>query len=149
MCHFRFTQISLTLNSKSRIPSHIPLLHTIIAQIGTLMVDSAKKIDSGNYTCSPSNSPTSMVTLHVINSKCKSHLFHTPTHFAPTHMWSGGIKFHIKLAYYMVVYTNVCRIWYINIFNKWHSTGVYMRFSLSWLNRMRAPLFALLSFSTR
>lgn len=38
-------------------------------QVGTLMVESAKKTDSGNYTCSPSNSPTSTVTLHVINGE--------------------------------------------------------------------------------
>lgn len=40
-----------------------------IFQIGSLIIESAKKRDSGNYTCRPSNSPASTVTLHVISSE--------------------------------------------------------------------------------
>lgn len=39
------------------------------SQIGSLVIEATKKQDSGNYTCSPSNSPSSTVTLHVLNSK--------------------------------------------------------------------------------
>lgn len=44
-------------------------VYALLLQIGTLVIEATKKQDSGNYTCSPSNSPSSTVTLHVINSK--------------------------------------------------------------------------------
>uniref|UniRef100_A0A1B0FQK4 Ig-like domain-containing protein n=1 Tax=Glossina morsitans morsitans TaxID=37546 RepID=A0A1B0FQK4_GLOMM len=37
--------------------------------IGSLIIESAKKRDTGNYTCSPSNSPSVTVTLNVINGE--------------------------------------------------------------------------------
>ncbi|XP_059217531.1 hemicentin-2 [Stomoxys calcitrans] len=37
--------------------------------IGSLIIDSVKKRDTGNYTCSPSNSPSVTVTLNVINGE--------------------------------------------------------------------------------
>lgn len=40
-------------------------------QVGSLMIESARKAHSGNYTCHPSNSSPSTVTLHVISSKLK------------------------------------------------------------------------------
>lgn len=40
-----------------------------IPKIGSLLIESAKKRDTGNYTCSPSNSPSVTVTLNVINGK--------------------------------------------------------------------------------
>ncbi|XP_055707361.1 hemicentin-2-like [Phlebotomus papatasi] len=41
----------------------------IHSTIGSLIIESAKKRDSGNYSCSPSNSPPVTVTLHVINDE--------------------------------------------------------------------------------
>lgn len=38
-------------------------------QIGSLIIESAKKRDTGNYTCSPSNSPSATVSLNIINGK--------------------------------------------------------------------------------
>ncbi|CAD6991059.1 unnamed protein product [Ceratitis capitata] len=35
---------------------------------GSLIIESAKKRDNGNYTCSPSNSPSVTVMLNVINA---------------------------------------------------------------------------------
>uniref|UniRef100_A0A6P4EB47 Hemicentin-1-like n=1 Tax=Drosophila rhopaloa TaxID=1041015 RepID=A0A6P4EB47_DRORH len=35
--------------------------------IGSLIIESAKKRDTGNYTCNPSNSPSATVTLNIIN----------------------------------------------------------------------------------
>ncbi|XP_020818549.1 hemicentin-2 [Drosophila serrata] len=37
--------------------------------IGSLIIESAKKRDTGNYTCSPSNSPSATVTLNIINGE--------------------------------------------------------------------------------
>ncbi|XP_034488747.1 hemicentin-2 [Drosophila innubila] len=37
--------------------------------IGSLIIESAKKRDNGNYTCSPSNSPSATVTLNIINGE--------------------------------------------------------------------------------
>ncbi|XP_037943149.1 zwei Ig domain protein zig-8 [Teleopsis dalmanni] len=37
--------------------------------IGSLIIESAKKRDTGNYTCSPSNSPSVTVTLNIINGE--------------------------------------------------------------------------------
>lgn len=37
--------------------------------IGSLIIESTKKRDTGNYTCSPSNSPSVTVTLNVINGE--------------------------------------------------------------------------------
>lgn len=47
----------------------IVFVNALLLQIGSLVIEATKKQDSGNYTCSPSNSPSSTVTLHVINSK--------------------------------------------------------------------------------
>lgn len=45
------------------------LYHLFSKQIGTLTIPAVKKRDSGNYTCSPSNSAAISTTLHVINGK--------------------------------------------------------------------------------
>lgn len=37
--------------------------------MGSLIIDYARKRDSGNYSCSPANSAPTLVTLHVINGK--------------------------------------------------------------------------------
>lgn len=42
---------------------------SISFQIGTLTILAASKSDSGNYSCSPSNSAPVNVALHVINGK--------------------------------------------------------------------------------
>ncbi|ETN58950.1 hypothetical protein AND_009459 [Anopheles darlingi] len=39
----------------------------IHSTIGSLIIESTRKKDSGNYSCSPSNSPPITVSLHVIN----------------------------------------------------------------------------------
>ncbi|CAO1408155.1 unnamed protein product [Diamesa tonsa] len=39
------------------------------SSVGTLVIDYARKRDSGNYSCSPSNSAPVLVTLHVINGE--------------------------------------------------------------------------------
>lgn len=57
-----------------------------IPQIGSLIIESTRKKDSGNYSCSPSNSPPITVSLHVINGKselgtmanCRSTWYHSP-----------------------------------------------------------------------
>lgn len=49
---------------------NIIVSHLVYSQIGSLIIESAKKRDSGNYSCSPSNSPPVTVTLHIINGKC-------------------------------------------------------------------------------
>ncbi|XP_052567537.1 uncharacterized protein LOC128093799, partial [Culex pipiens pallens] len=52
--------------------SHALYLFTIsypIPQIGSLIIESTRKKDSGNYSCSPSNSPPITVSLHVINGE--------------------------------------------------------------------------------
>lgn len=38
-----------------------------ILQVGSLVIHSVNKRDSGNYSCSPSNSPPLQITLNVIN----------------------------------------------------------------------------------
>nr|XP_043067603.1 hemicentin-2 [Drosophila bipectinata] len=40
-----------------------------LSTIGSLIIESAKKRDTGNYTCSPSNSPSATVTLNIINGE--------------------------------------------------------------------------------
>lgn len=65
-----FLSPSLFLSSLSI--SHALYLFTIsypIPQIGSLIIESTRKKDSGNYSCSPSNSPPITVSLHVINGK--------------------------------------------------------------------------------
>lgn len=65
-----FVSFSLSLSSLSI--SHALYLFTIsypIPQIGSLIIESTRKKDSGNYSCSPSNSPPITVSLHVINGK--------------------------------------------------------------------------------
>ncbi|XP_050098152.1 zwei Ig domain protein zig-8-like [Anopheles aquasalis] len=41
----------------------------IHSTIGSLIIESTRKKDSGNYSCSPSNSPPITVSLHVINGE--------------------------------------------------------------------------------
>lgn len=41
-------------------------------QTASLIIPSVQKQDSGNYTCSPSNSEPRTVILHVLNGKCWS-----------------------------------------------------------------------------
>lgn len=45
------------------------LLIVVLPQVGSLVITSVRKRDSGNYTCSPSNSDEVTVMLHVINGK--------------------------------------------------------------------------------
>lgn len=49
----------------------LSLFFPAIPQIGSLIIESTRKKDSGNYSCSPSNSPPITVSLHVINGKSK------------------------------------------------------------------------------
>lgn len=41
--------------------------HSLLFQVGSLVIHSVNKRDSGNYSCSPSNSPPLQITLNVIN----------------------------------------------------------------------------------
>lgn len=43
-----------------------------LPQIGSLIITSVRKRDSGNYTCSPSNSDDVTVMLHVINGESQT-----------------------------------------------------------------------------
>lgn len=51
-------------------------------QIGSLIIESAKKRDTGNYTCSPSNSPSATVSLNIINGKWTWKMTRTRRRFA-------------------------------------------------------------------
>lgn len=43
-------------------------------QVGSLIIHNVNKRDSGNYSCSPSNSPPLLITLNVINGMLNSSL---------------------------------------------------------------------------
>jgi hypothetical protein len=42
-------------------------LFIFTTQVGSLVIHNVNKRDSGNYSCSPSNSPPLQITLNVIN----------------------------------------------------------------------------------
>ncbi|XP_073829877.1 defective proboscis extension response 11 [Musca autumnalis] len=55
---------------KTQVDRHLPEVEgDAHSTIGTLIIDSVKKRDTGNYTCNPSNSPSVTVTLNVINGE--------------------------------------------------------------------------------
>ncbi|KAL5273743.1 hypothetical protein ACFFRR_000467 [Megaselia abdita] len=63
-------------NASRQLHDDIPGIHTELdtkspdqTAIGTLIIEKVKKRDTGNYTCSPSNSPSATVTLNVINGE--------------------------------------------------------------------------------
>lgn len=47
----------------------------LLLQIGSLIIPFVRKMDSGNYTCQPSNSASVSVHLHVLSGKCKTASF--------------------------------------------------------------------------
>lgn len=83
VCRFMISALTCAI-STSVIHFSLFFLFTI-PQIGSLIIESTRKKDSGNYSCSPSNSPPITVSLHVINGKselgtmanCRSTWFHT------------------------------------------------------------------------
>lgn len=43
---------------------------TVYLQTASLIIPAVVKLDSGNYTCSPSNSAPRTIVLHVLNGEC-------------------------------------------------------------------------------
>lgn len=54
---------------RMQIDRNFPEVEGSLSTMGSLIIEVTKKRDSGNYTCSPSNSPSATVTLNVINGE--------------------------------------------------------------------------------
>lgn len=65
--------LALHTHTHTLIYAHISVSLIDVAvylQTASLIIPAVVKLDSGNYTCSPSNSAPRTIVLHVLNGKC-------------------------------------------------------------------------------